>query len=64
MQLRIRGISHVLVLNGGVDKCRVMVVPVIILLIDTDTFGKNKLHALLTDTLAEMNQLARIALQG
>ena len=64
MQLRIRGISHVLFLHGGVDESRVVmviVVIVIIFLIDTNTFCQDKLHTTLTDTLTEMNKLARIA---
>lgn len=61
MQLLISGISHVLFLYGGVDESSVVMVIVVIFLIDTDTFCQNKLHTLLTDTLAEMNKLARIA---
>ena len=64
MQLRIRGVSHVLFLHGGVDEGRVMVVTVIILLVDTDAFRQDQFHPLLADTLAEMHQLARVAGEG
>jgi hypothetical protein len=38
MQLRIRRKCHVLFLYRGVDKGRVVMIPMIILLIDSDTF--------------------------
>ena len=61
MQLRIRGIDHVLFLYRRIDEGRVVMIPVIILRVDADTFRKYEFHAALTDTLAEMDQLARIA---
>lgn len=64
MQLRVRGVSHVLFLHGGVDERRPVMVTAIAFLVDTDAFRQNQLHALLADTLAEMHQFARIAGKG
>ena len=38
MQLRIRGISHVLFLYRGIDEGRAVMVRAVVLLIDADTF--------------------------
>ena len=64
MQLRIRGVSHVLFLHGRVDEGRPVMVTVIVFPVDTDAFRQNQFHALLADTLAEMHQLACIAGKG
>ena len=64
MQLRVRGVSHVLFLHGGVDEGRPVMVTVIVFPVDTDAFRQNQFHALLADTLTEMHQLARIAWKG
>ena len=64
MQLRVRGVSHVLFLHGGVDEgCPVMVM-VIAFLVDTDAFRQNQFHTLLADTLAEMHKLALHGKEG
>lgn len=64
MQLRVCGVSHVLFLHGGVDEGRPVMITVIVFPVDTDAFRQNQFHALLTDTLAEKHQLARIAGKG
>ena len=64
MQLRVRGVSHVLFLHGGVDEGHPVMVTVIVFLVDTDALRQNQFHALLADTLAEMHQFARIAGKG
>ena len=46
MQLRLRGVSHVLFLHGGVDERRPVMVTVIAFLVDTDALRQNQLHAL------------------
>ncbi len=64
MQLRVRGVSHVLFLHGGVDEGRPVMVTAIAFLVDTDAFRQNQLHALLADTLAEMHKLALHGKEG
>ena len=51
MQLRVRGVSHVLFLHGGVDERRPVMVTVIAFLVDTDAFRQNQFHALLADKI-------------
>ena len=42
MQLRVRGVSHVLFLHGGVDERRPVMVTVIAFLVDTDALRLRK----------------------
>ena len=56
MQLCIRGISDVLFLNRRINEGRIMMTVLIIPVIHTDAFLKDKLNSLLTDTLAEMDK--------
>ena len=56
MQLCIRGVSDVLFLNCGINKSRIMMTAIIIVVIHTDTFLENEFNSLFTDTFAEMNQ--------
>lgn len=60
MQLRIRGISHVLFLHRGVDKNRIVMIPIVILRIDADAFRKDEFHVAFTGTLAKMYKLTRV----
>ena len=57
--LYIRGVSDVLFLDGRINKGRIMMTVLIILVIHTNAFLKDKFNSLLTDTFAEMNQFGR-----
>ena len=56
MQLRIRGVSDILFLNRRINKCRIMMVVFIILVIHMNAFLKNKFNPRFTDTFTEMKQ--------
>ena len=59
MQLCIRGVSDVLFLNRRINEGRIMMTVLIIPVIHTNAFLKNKHNSILTDTLAEMNKFGR-----
>ena len=56
MQLRIRGVSDILFLNRRINKGRIMMMVIIVLVIHTNAFLKNKFNPGFTDTFSEMNQ--------
>ena len=56
MQLCIRGVSDIFFPNRRINKGRIMMMVLIILVIHTDAFLKDKFNSPFTDTFAEMNQ--------
>ena len=56
IQLCIRGVSDILFLNRRIDKGRIMMMVIILLVIHTNAFLKDKFNPRFTDTFAEMDQ--------
>ena len=57
MQLRIRGISDILLPDRRINKSRAKMILIIVIRIDTDALRKDYFNSLLAYTVSEMNQI-------